>query len=135
MHCSTGSRIVSSWTDFLYRLLGSKRLWVPSEVVRAHLPPELFAFADTQVVLDCTEIFCQTPSSLLLQSEVFSSYKSHAAFKAMIGMAPQGAMTPLCQGFMQDPSFLESQSCYGQTIMVDKGFLVDNIARSREDVG
>ena len=67
IHRSTASRIVSTWTHFLYFLLGSQRLWIPSEVVRAHLPPEFSAFADTQVVLDCTEISCQTPSSLLLQ--------------------------------------------------------------------
>ncbi|KAK0155174.1 THAP domain-containing protein 2 [Merluccius polli] len=60
VHRSTASRIVSTWTHFLYTLLGSQRLWIPPEVVRAHLPPEFAAFPDTQVVLDCTEIFCQT---------------------------------------------------------------------------
>ena len=82
-HRTTAGRIISTWTHFLYCLLESKHLWVHPEIVRAHLPPEFAAFSDTQVVLDCTEIFCQTPSSLLFQSELFSTYKSHTTFKAM----------------------------------------------------
>ena len=136
IHRSTASRIVSTWTHFLYFLLGSQRLWIPSEVVRAHLPPEFSAFADTQVVLDCTEISCQTPSSLLLQSEVFSSYKSHTTFKAMIGMAPHGAITfvsGLYAGSMSDREIFKRSGIAkllqpDMAIMVDKGFLVDNLA-------
>ena len=77
IHRTTAGRIISTWTHFLYCMLGSERLWVPPEIVRAHLPPEFAAFSDIQVVLDCSEVFSQTPSSLLLQSEVFSTYKSH----------------------------------------------------------
>uniref|UniRef100_A0A672FA09 THAP-type domain-containing protein n=1 Tax=Salarias fasciatus TaxID=181472 RepID=A0A672FA09_SALFA len=93
VHRTTASRIISSWTHFLYCLLGRQRLGIPPETVKAQLLPEFKAFPDTQVELDCTEVYCQTPASLLLHSEVFSSYKSHATFKAMIGMAPHGAVT------------------------------------------
>ncbi|KAK0134860.1 THAP domain-containing protein 2 [Merluccius polli] len=133
IHRSTASRIVSTWTQFLYTLLGSKRLWLPSEVVRAHLPPEFDAFADTQAVFDCTEIHCQTPSSLLLQSEVFSTYKSHATLKAMIGMAPHGAITfvsGLYAGSISDREIFKLSGISkllkpDMAIMVDKGFRVD----------
>ena len=136
IHRSTASRILSTRTNFLYCLLGSKRLWIPSEVVRAHLPPEFSAFADTQVVLDCTEIFSQIPSSLLLQSEVFSNYIAHATFKAMIGMAPQGAITFLSGLYVGSMSNREISTLSGITkllspdmaIMVDKDFPVDTIA-------
>ena len=135
IHRTTASRIISTWTHFLYCLLGSKRLWVPPEVVRAHLPPEFAGFSDTQVILDCTEIFCQTPSSLLLQSEVFSSYKSHTTFKAMVGMAPHGAITfvsGLYAGSMSDREIFKQSGIVkllkpGMAIMVDKGFLVDDL--------
>ena len=88
IHRTTVSRIIAIWTHFLCHLFGSIRLWLPAEEVKAHIPPEFSSFTDTQVVLDCTEIFCQTPSSLLLQSE--STYKSNTTFKAMIGIAPHG---------------------------------------------
>ncbi|KAK0155168.1 hypothetical protein N1851_002493 [Merluccius polli] len=143
IHRSTASRIVSTWTHFLYCLLGSQRLWIPPEVVRAHLPPEFSAFADTHVVLDCTEIFCQTPSSLLLHSEVFSSYKSHTTFKAMIGMAPHGAITfvsGLYAGSMSDREIFKRSGITKllqphMAITVDKGFLVDNLAGCKADAG
>ncbi|CDQ93418.1 unnamed protein product [Oncorhynchus mykiss] len=83
IHQSTVSRIIISWANFLYCLLGSARLWIPKETIKAHLPPEFKDCPDTQVVIDC-----QTTSSLLLQSEVFSSYKSHCTFKDMLGMSP-----------------------------------------------
>ncbi|XP_063734613.1 uncharacterized protein LOC134861367 [Eleginops maclovinus] len=135
IHRSTASRIVSTWTQFLYTLLGSKRLRLPSEVVRAHLPPEFAAFADTQAVFDCTEIFCQTPSSLLLQSEVFSTYKSHPTLKAMIGMAPHGAITfvsGLYAGSISDREIFKLSGITkllkpDMAIMVDKGFRVDDL--------
>ncbi|KAG9279343.1 hypothetical protein AMEX_G4865 [Astyanax mexicanus] len=135
IHRTTASRIIATWTHFLYHLLGSVRLWIPKEEVKAHLPPEFSAFPDTQVVLDCTEIFCQTPSSLVLQSEVFSTYKSHTTFKAMIGIAPHGPITfvsALYAGSLSDQEIFKLSGITklltaDTAIMVDKGFLVDNL--------
>ncbi|KAK9977181.1 hypothetical protein ABG768_019002 [Culter alburnus] len=126
IHRTTASKIIASWTHFLYNLLGSQRLWIP----------QFSAFPDTQEVLDCTEIFCQTPSSLLLQSEVFSKYKSHATFTAMIGMAPHGAFTFVSGLYADSMSNYEILKLSGianlltpdMVIMMDKGFLVDNLA-------
>ncbi|KAK9977008.1 hypothetical protein ABG768_018829 [Culter alburnus] len=115
IHRTTASRIIATWTHFLYNLLG-----------------KFSAFPDTQVVLDCTEIFCQTPSSLLLQSEVFSTYKSHATFKAMTGMAIT-FVSGLYAGSMSDREIFKLSGIANlltpdMAIMMDKGFLVDNLA-------
>ena len=56
IHRTTASRIISTWTHILYCALQSQHLWIPPEIVRAHLPPESEAFSDTQVFLDCTVI-------------------------------------------------------------------------------
>lgn len=104
--------------------------------VKANLPPEFSAYSDTQVILDCTELRCQTPSSLVLQSEVFSHYKSHCTFKAMVGMSPHGALTfisSLFEGSMSDKevfhqSGIKNLLTHNTAIMVDKGFLVDDLA-------
>lgn len=135
VHPSTASRVITTWTHFLYHLLGSIRLWIPPDVVRAHLPPEFKMFPDTQVVLDCTELFCQSPSSLLLQSEVYSTYKSHPTFKAMIGIAPHGVITfvsPLYAGSLSDKEIFRKCGITKlltpqMAIMVDKGFLVEDV--------
>ncbi|KAM4538028.1 uncharacterized protein V3H82_023802 [Fundulus diaphanus] len=135
VHQATVSRIITTWANFLYFVLGSVCIWMPKERVRAHLPEEFHLFRDTQVILDCTEIRCQTPSSLLLQSEVFSNYKSHCTFKALIGMAPHGAITfvsGLYAGSISDRELFKQSGIINlitpdMAIMVDKGFLIDNL--------
>ena len=69
-------------------------------VLPARKPAPLDSSRDSESS-DCTEIFCQTPSSLLLQSEVFSTHKSHTTFKAMIVMAPHGGVTFVSGLYMQ----------------------------------
>lgn len=88
VHQSTVSRIIATWTNFLNTLLGSVGIWMEKEDVQANLPEVFQDFPDTQVIVDCTELKCQTPSSLLLQSEMYSNYKSHCTMKGLIGMAP-----------------------------------------------
>ncbi|XP_052454900.1 uncharacterized protein LOC128015255 [Carassius gibelio] len=134
IHQSTVSRIITTWANFLYTILGSVRIWMSEEEVKAHLPNEFQDYPDTQVVIDCTELRCQTPSSLLLQSEVFSTYKSHCTFKGLIGMAPHGAITfvsSLYAGSVSDKELFKQSGIvsllkHGMAIMVDKGFLVDD---------
>ncbi|KAJ4942588.1 hypothetical protein JOQ06_012442 [Pogonophryne albipinna] len=69
VHQSTVSRIIATWTSFLTNVLGSQCIWLTPAEVQAHLPEAFKDFPDTQVILDCTELRCQTPSSLLLQTE------------------------------------------------------------------
>ena len=40
-----------------------------------------------RVIIDCTEIKCEIPSSLLLNSEQYSSYKNHTALEGLISIA------------------------------------------------
>uniref|UniRef100_A0A4W5KWQ8 DDE Tnp4 domain-containing protein n=1 Tax=Hucho hucho TaxID=62062 RepID=A0A4W5KWQ8_9TELE len=135
IHQSTVSRIIISWANFLYCLLGSARIWIPKKTIKAHLPPEFKDYPDTQVVIDCTELRCQTPSPLLLQSEGFSSYKSHCTFKGMLGMSPHGAVTlvsSLYAGSVSDKGIFKQSGIISlltpdMAIMVDKGFLLDDI--------
>lgn len=136
IHRTTVSRIIITWANFLYSLLGSVSIWMSPAAVKASLPHDFEGiYSDTQVILDCTEMRCQTPSSLLLQSEVFSAYKSHCTFKAMVGMAPHGALTfvsTLFEGSMSDrevfrQSGITSLLTPDMAIMVDKGFLVDDL--------
>ena len=34
-------------------------------------------FPQQEFIIDCTEVFCEMPNSLLLNSELFSSYRYH----------------------------------------------------------
>lgn len=90
-------------------------------------------YADTTVILDCTELRCQCPTSPPLQREVFSANKSHCTLKGLIGIAPHGPTTfisPLFAGSVSDKQIMRESGIIpllkpGMAIMVDRGFLVD----------
>ncbi|KAK6490659.1 hypothetical protein HHUSO_G5260, partial [Huso huso] len=134
IHRSTVSRIIITWANFLYTALGSISIWMSPEDVKANLPNDFKNYPDTQVVIDCTELKCQTPSSVLLQSEMYSNYKSHCTTKGMLGMVPHGAVTfvsSLYAGSVSDKEIFKQSGLLSlltkdMAVMEDKGFLVDN---------
>ncbi|KAK7910479.1 hypothetical protein WMY93_015163 [Mugilogobius chulae] len=135
VHQSTVSRIINTWANFLYEVLGAIGIWLDEETIKENLPHVFADYSDTHVILDCTELHCQTPDSLLLQSEVYSTYKSHSTFKGLIGIAPHGSVTfisPLYEGCISDREILKQSGLVSllkpsMAIMVDKGFLVEDL--------
>ncbi|CAB1336028.1 unnamed protein product [Coregonus sp. 'balchen'] len=75
-------QIIITWASFLYTLPGAVTIWMSQEEVKTNLPEEFKSYPDRQVIVDCTELRCQTQPCLLLQSEMFSIYKSHCTMKA-----------------------------------------------------
>ena len=60
---------------------------------------------NTCVILNCTENNVQTQSSKVLNSEFYSSYKSHTTDKGLVEISPNGAVTfvsSLSQGTISD---------------------------------
>lgn len=135
IHQSTVSRIIKTWANFLYSTLGAVGVWIEPDEVRAMMPAVFGRYRDTQVILDCTEMRCQTPSSLLLQSELFSQYKSHTTFKGLIGVAPHGAISfvsSLYSGSVSDKELFRQSGIIplldrDMAVMVDKGFRIDDL--------
>ncbi|XP_051951555.1 uncharacterized protein LOC127621840 [Xyrauchen texanus] len=109
---STVSRIIITWASYLYLVLGSLPIWMSREQVISTMPDKFRQFCpEVRVIIDCTEIRCQNPSSLTLQSEVFSSYKNTTTFKGLIGIAPCGAVTfvsSLYTGSISDQELTET---------------------------
>ncbi|XP_026030642.1 uncharacterized protein LOC113026275 isoform X1 [Astatotilapia calliptera] len=139
IHQSTVSRIIAKWTNFLATVLGSQCIWLTREEVQAYLPEEFKDFSDTQMILDCTELRCQTPSSPLLQSEMYSSYKSHCTMKALVGIAPHGPVTfisNLYAGSVSDKELFKQSGIAEKltedmAVMVDKGFLITDCCKCK----
>ena len=93
-------------------------------------------FSITRVIIDCTKVRCEIPSSFLLNSELFSSYKNHVTLKGLVGIAPSGAITFISQlytGSISDQEivirsgFLSQKFENGYTVMADKGFQIADI--------
>ena len=134
---STVSRIFLSWINYLYLKFGQVSIWANKGVVRATMPDSFKdRYSSTRVIIDCTEIRCQMPSSLLLNSKLFSSYKNHVTLKGLVGIAPSGAITFISQlysGSISDreiverSGFLKLQFDKGDTVMADKGFTIEDL--------
>ncbi|XP_064462246.1 uncharacterized protein LOC135372681 [Ornithodoros turicata] len=88
------SELCSFWTEFLSNYLEQTPIWPSRETVNDFMP-EVFkeSYPTTRIILDCTELFIETPSNLRVQSDTYSSYKSHNTAKGLIGIAPNGFVT------------------------------------------
>lgn len=136
IHISSVSRKLVTWSNFLYFFLGSQIIW-PSRADVDRCMPEGFRklYPSTRVILDCTEIFVQTPTSLLLQSQLYSSYKSNTTLKGLIGITPCGAIcfvSTLYTGGISDKEITRCSGILdlleaGDSVMADKGFDIGNM--------
>ena len=131
----TASRYIITWTNFLYFKLGNVLIWPTREQVDEYMPESFRqAYPSTRRIIDCTELYCQRPSSLSTQSALYSHYKSHVTYKGLIGISPSGSVTFISQlfdgsisdreivsrsGFLE-PSLWNSQD----SVMADRGFVI-----------
>lgn len=134
---STVSRICTSWINFLYAKLGLLPLWAPRRIVDATMPLEFKEkYSSTRVILDATEIQCEVPSSLSLQSTTYSPYKSSNTFKGLIGVLPNGLVAFVSELFTGSSSdrecvirsgFLDLKFDDEDAVMADKGFRIEDL--------
>lgn len=134
---STVSRTFLSWINYMYLKFGQVSIWPNREVIRATMPDSFKEkYSCTRVIINCTEIRCQMPSSLLLNSKLFSSYKNHVTLKGLVGIAPSGAITFISQLYsgsisdreiVEQSGFLKLEFDNGDTVMADKGFTIEDL--------
>ena len=97
---STVSRYIITWSNFMYFSLGSIPIWPSRKIIEQTMPSSFKeTYPTTRCIIDCTELFCQRPSSLASQSHMYSHYKTHVTYKGLIGIAPSGATTFVSQLF------------------------------------
>ena len=98
---SNVSMIFKTWIVFLNQRRRALPIWPSRKFVDDNMPACFkVAYPKTRVVIDCTEIFIEKPSSCRSQSITFSSYKNHNTAKGLIGISPSGY-----------PSFISSLIC------------------------
>nr|XP_022303296.1 uncharacterized protein LOC111110921 [Crassostrea virginica] len=85
-------RIFSRWIIFMKQCLSSTVVLPKLKDLQQRIPNCFKNFSDTRIILDCTEILIQTPSSLENKSQTYSNYKSHNTFKSLIGITMTGAV-------------------------------------------
>ena len=112
MNVSCVSRTLIMWFNFLYLHLGLLPIWPDWDNVEQSMPECIkSAYPTTFAIIDATELKCETPSSLSLQFQHYSSYKSHTTMKSLVAVAPNGAfvfITEFFTGISDRKLFIES---------------------------
>ena len=96
-------------------------------------------FPDLKVIVDCTEIFTQKPSSLKANKEVYSNYKSHTTFKFLVAINACAAVVYVSRGWggRTSDKYITANSVdfiatlEGDEVMADRGFDISDILGDR----
>ena len=134
---STVSRYIITWSNLLYFTLGAIPIWPTRTQVDANMPKSFKElYPTTRCIIDCTELFCQRPSSLATQSSLYSHYKSRVTYKGLVGISPAGAITFISQLFdgsisdkaiVRESGFLQEHFWEkGDSVMADRGFTIED---------
>ncbi|XP_043267632.1 uncharacterized protein [Venturia canescens] len=130
IHESTASQI---FFEILTTLTEKTKTWIfwPSrESIKKNLPIGFKKYPNCRCIIDCTEIFTETPPTVEQRVLMYSNYKSRFTVKYLIAITPDGFVCKLSKGYggRATDSFITNDcgllSCIepGDTVLADKGF-------------
>ena len=87
------SDIIISWINYLYIRLSSLKIWPHRRIIIDKMSKKFKnCYPNTIIIIDTTEIKIKCPSSLALQSQSYSNYKSKNTLKSLIGVDAMGGI-------------------------------------------
>ena len=94
----------------------------------------ILSYPDTYVIINCNEIFIETPSGLFMQSSTWSQYKHHNTTKFLVACAQNYAISFISPEFVGSISNVQLTSASGFlvaledkpdiSIMMNRGFTI-----------
>lgn len=134
--CRTISRVFYKVLHVMYVRLKFCIVWPERETLKKNIPrcfKEYFGGKVT-VIIDCFEIFTETPKNKQAASQHFSNYKHHNTIKYLIGISPQGSIMFISEAFSgrcSDKFVTENCGILdhllpGDCILADRGFLIQD---------
>ena len=106
-------------------------MWPERDVLKKTMPMDFRKNCpNCIVIIDCFEIFVDRPSDLLARAQTYLTYKHHNTVKYLIGVAPQGSVSFISDGwggqasdkYITEHSTLLSNLIPGGTVLADRGF-------------
>ncbi|XP_049525924.1 uncharacterized protein LOC125946467 [Dermacentor silvarum] len=121
--------------------VGQMDLWLSRDKVDKAMPA-IFKerYPSTRAIIDATEVRCEVPSSLVLQSATYSTYKSTNTMKGLVVISPDGTITFLSKLFtgsvsdkelVEKSGFLKLKFEPGDSVMADKGFKIQDLLSAK----
>lgn len=139
---TTASETFYKTLDVLYDTFKHLVYWPEREALQKNVPAcfkETFG-KQVAVIIDCFEVFTETPSNVVNAARCWSNYKHHQTVKFLIGITPQGTISYISEawgGRASDKFLTENCSFFnlilpGDVVLADRGFLIHD---SLEAVG
>ena len=87
---STACSVFTTWVKLIAKELDWVISWPDRRIIQRNLP-SIFRkyYSKCRVIVDCTELFIETPSSLEVAAMCWSNYKQHYTAKFLIGISPE----------------------------------------------
>ena len=128
------SNVFTTWIKALASEL-SCLVYNPSiDVVKKTLPKKFRkpGYSNVRHIIDCTEIFIETPSTPSLRAPTWSDYKQHNTAKVLVSVTPNGAFSFISKawgGRTSDVHLTRESSFYNildpyDEVMADRGFTI-----------
>ena len=131
---TTVSNIFTTWIKVLASELRCLVYNPPIDVVMKTLPPKFKkpGYSKVRHIIDCTEIFIETPSEPTLKSATWSDYKHHNTAKVLVSITPNGAFNFISEawgGRTSDVHLTRESKFYdmlepSDQVMADRGFTI-----------
>ena len=100
IHQSSVLRNFRKWIDIMHIRLRHLILWPEREELLKTMPMNFRKnFKRCVIIIDCFEIFCEWPTNLKARSQLWSNYIHHNTVKFLIGIAPQGVVSFISEGW------------------------------------
>ena len=131
---TTVTNVFTTWIKVLSRELGFL-IYNPSfEVFRKTLPRKFQkpGYSKVRHIIDCTEIFIETPSDPVTRAATWSDYKHHNTAKILVSITPNGAFNFVSKAWggrtsdvhlTRESGFYDILERYDE-VMADRGFTI-----------
>ena len=133
------SRIFFAWLRATRKVVECMVEVEDQETIISCKPDRFRDLPDLHSIIDCTEIFIETPKDLFLQSATWSDYKHHNTIKILVACSPHSSVmfvSPAYLGRISDKAltldcgYLDQLPMHSM-IMADKGFNIGNECADR----
>lgn len=136
------SRTCMTWWKFMAGQLKCLVYNPPKEAHQALLPSSFNTaeYRNVRHIVDCTEIFTETPKNKNVQAVLWSNYKHHNTAKFLVSVTANGHINYNSKGYggrASDRQIFENCGLLdeiekGEMVMVDKGFNVEDLVTMQQ---